>query len=540
MASRPILKSSTIQTIAGLATIVIAGFISRRFYGHYGITIDGWHYLQITRNVRFGILGDVLCDPTMRHHFFSTVPYALWALTGGAVASLKLYAGWKFFSALMGALTAIPAYLIGQHVFGRRAGLLGAALVALMPQLVRIGGFVLTDTPYIFLQTLGFYFALLAVERRSSRQGLWAGLTWGLASLTRTNGILVIPFFALYLGYKVLRDRKQLKTFARIYAMAFLGWGLMNLPYMAYLSSYNGYFTFSGKSTSGLHLRGVGTGQPAEPNGHDLDEGELQRFGRHPRSLSEYYIHFPKTALRVAVRSFRKGHMDDTAINYSFPLAYCLLWAIAFFSLAQGRRPERPQRVFYELGFVWAAGYYLADAAIIHMVERHYHHIYVLFCILAGVGLDRLFTLRLLSARWVQAIALLVIFRSIWMIYGKDMARDPYSDELSARAPLYNDREAVLKKVISAGHGIPDALKLGMSACLDDPRAKTEDDLQFRLANARRFQPEFALCRPRGMEARFCEELAKETKLTSVPLPPDLAADLGNLYSITYSRKPSR
>jgi hypothetical protein len=128
----------------------------------------------------------------------------------------------------LGVLAVGLTYLIGRLTFGRVAGLLAGAAVALNGSLLMSEQSVSTEALFLVL-TLGACLAAIAGSQRSSRPLLLiAGLLLGLASLTRSVGLglaLLVPFSlaAFQPGWRAwLRDSA---TFA-------LGIGLILLPWM--------------------------------------------------------------------------------------------------------------------------------------------------------------------------------------------------------------------------------------------------------------------------------------------------------------------
>jgi len=56
-----------------------------------------------------------------------------WVMGLGHPAQRTIEVVGAYFPAVLGALTTIPVYVVGKEVFDRNAGLLSAALVAILP-----------------------------------------------------------------------------------------------------------------------------------------------------------------------------------------------------------------------------------------------------------------------------------------------------------------------------------------------------------------------------------------------------------------------
>jgi len=91
-----------------------------------------------------------------------------------AFASLHDSLGWTFMwsTAFWGALTVVPTFFVGKEVFGRRAGLVAAFLLAIMPSHVQRS--VLSNADHdsfiLFFIVLTFYFLLKAVSVQDHRK----------------------------------------------------------------------------------------------------------------------------------------------------------------------------------------------------------------------------------------------------------------------------------------------------------------------------------------------------------------------------------
>ncbi len=107
----------------------------------------------------------------------------------------------RFVSVLVGLLTVYLTYALGRTLYGRRAGLLAALLIALMPYHVIVSRQVLLDGPMTLFSTLTL---LLLATYAVTRRPLWlyaAGAGMGLTFLSKETGVLLVGaiyvFFAL-------------------------------------------------------------------------------------------------------------------------------------------------------------------------------------------------------------------------------------------------------------------------------------------------------------------------------------------------------
>jgi dolichyl-diphosphooligosaccharide--protein glycosyltransferase len=108
-------------------------------------------------------------------HFFNwLLASIIWLIGLGSPSPHLVDVVGAYFPAVLGALTTIPVYFIGKELFGRWAGVLAAALIAIMPGEFMgrsILGFTDTHVAETLLTTLTMLFLILAI-RRASQGGL--------------------------------------------------------------------------------------------------------------------------------------------------------------------------------------------------------------------------------------------------------------------------------------------------------------------------------------------------------------------------------
>ncbi|HWG89655.1 MAG TPA: glycosyltransferase family 39 protein [Candidatus Thermoplasmatota archaeon] len=133
--------------------------------------------------------------------------------------------------AVLGALTIPVVYGIGTVWRNRATGVAAAVLLAVMPYHVRVSRTAFVDAGFALMLCLAILCALLWYQRRTTRWAALAGVTAGLALLSKLPGILILPVLGLfvlveaaYLGYRAYRDRAELqalKTFGKHVGVAF-------------------------------------------------------------------------------------------------------------------------------------------------------------------------------------------------------------------------------------------------------------------------------------------------------------------------------
>jgi len=120
----------------------------------------------------------------------------------GHVIPGGFWTGGRIVNAVLGVLVVALVALIGLQVWGPGVALLAAALAAVSPSLILVGGSLLSEPLFVAL-VLGAVAAALR-SRSSRRRVLWAacaGVLVGLAGLTKSTGVLLalplVPAVAL-------------------------------------------------------------------------------------------------------------------------------------------------------------------------------------------------------------------------------------------------------------------------------------------------------------------------------------------------------
>jgi 4-amino-4-deoxy-L-arabinose transferase-like glycosyltransferase len=131
-------------------------------------------------------------------------------------------------------VTVYLAWRLGRRLWGERAGLLTAALVAILPLHVLLSHYATVDVTQSLFIVLALYLSVGMVERADWRTCLWAGAAAGLAASTKYNGGLVIlaPALSAVLAGSagVAPVRLVLKRWALLLAGAALAFALTS-PY---------------------------------------------------------------------------------------------------------------------------------------------------------------------------------------------------------------------------------------------------------------------------------------------------------------------
>ena len=139
---------------------------------------------------------------TLRPPGYPTLIAAVYAVCGPHLLALRLV------EALLGVLSVALIGGVGARIFGRRAGLIAAALAALHPVLAFLPTIQYSENTLVLVVVLAFG----ATFEAWRRGGLWrwaaGGVLWGLALLVRPNTVLVLPGLAIGLALALHRERR--------------------------------------------------------------------------------------------------------------------------------------------------------------------------------------------------------------------------------------------------------------------------------------------------------------------------------------------
>ncbi len=134
----------------------------------------------------------------------------------------KMYLIGRSLTVGMGVGTVLAVYRIGERLWGRRAGLLAALTLAVMPLHAQHSHFLTVDVPATFWAMLSLLWAVrLATEDpKPLRAALWAGVFAGLAAATKYNlALAVLPLVAACI---LTRQWKGLALGVPMFVLAFL------------------------------------------------------------------------------------------------------------------------------------------------------------------------------------------------------------------------------------------------------------------------------------------------------------------------------
>ncbi len=216
---------------------------------------------------------------------------------------------------ITGALLCWPIYALGKALYGQRAGLIAAALVAVYPALAAwpLLWSTMTESPFLLFVFSGIWavYRALAMHLPEEAPGLsrpsslgWylaTGVFFGLAYLTRPEGLTYFAVLGLFMALWHLAHGTLFRpaVMARL-ALAVITCVLVMSPYVLYLHRVTGHWLLSGKV--GLILDIAPAYLADDQAAHDYAVSRLDSSGaeimwlspdRFQKRLSEYVLADP-------------------------------------------------------------------------------------------------------------------------------------------------------------------------------------------------------------------------------------------------------
>ncbi|MEO8287332.1 MAG: PA14 domain-containing protein [Chloroflexota bacterium] len=172
--------------------------------------------------------------------------------------------GDRMLSVVSGLLAVLFVFRIGRLLWGSRAGLLAAAMLAVSPLALQFSRLAGESTPTGTLWAIGFFYFFMALRYRRWSDWSLAGIAWGFSLYFYASGKLIIPVIALAGLYCLVRWRVD---FFKRYALGFL------LLCFAFLLTFMPYAIFS------LHDNWQGFTGRAQETSIFSPQNQAQAFG---------------------------------------------------------------------------------------------------------------------------------------------------------------------------------------------------------------------------------------------------------------------
>lgn len=245
-------------------------------------------------------------------------------------------------SAILGTLTAIPVYLTGKSLFGRKAGILVALAIVLMPYHVWHSHYSLGDIPSVFLLSWGLYYSSLIIKSSNRRNYILAGLFIGLSASIKYNGglsAIMVPVAHFIRIFWESKGKDKIKEFNKIFVnkpdiinlilsgvSAFLGF-LIGTPYA--LLDFKTFSRTDGPQGAFWQFTNVGSVSSSQ----HFDKFVSESFGRLLNDTG--YVVMPLFFIGLFYVLFRlikkKAEEKDIYLSFIYIVSLFLIWYLAGF-----------------------------------------------------------------------------------------------------------------------------------------------------------------------------------------------------------------
>ena len=112
---------------------------------------------------------------------------------------------------VMGLLTVLATYKIGEVIYGRKLGVVAALFLAVTPLFFRYSIYATSYSTLTFFCTVSILFLFLGIVRGNTKYWLLAGTFLGFAALTSYIALYLAPFFTVAMLYYFLQKRRAIK-----------------------------------------------------------------------------------------------------------------------------------------------------------------------------------------------------------------------------------------------------------------------------------------------------------------------------------------
>jgi 4-amino-4-deoxy-L-arabinose transferase-like glycosyltransferase len=225
-----------------LIPLALSVYVIFSSFSRPGITADGQTYLQIARNLHFGIgLGwQALWVPPLHS--------ILVALVGWLPGVPDLLMASAIVGAVMGIVLTFAVWLLAEELFGRSVALGASVIAALFPHFLWISKAPEAECTYTALLVFSLWLFCVAMRKQLRGMFILSGIAFSLTYMARSEGFLVMLFViaaALFAEWRRLMQRNML----RLTTILLLAFFLTSLPYLLFLRKHYDGWVISPKST---------------------------------------------------------------------------------------------------------------------------------------------------------------------------------------------------------------------------------------------------------------------------------------------------
>jgi 4-amino-4-deoxy-L-arabinose transferase-like glycosyltransferase len=347
------------------------------------VSFDEPHYLQMAASLASGNWSGIL------HPYWSPGYPLVAGLLSFFIKNYE-YAG-RLANILLGSLMIYPVFLMSRRIWNQVVGYLAGAFIAFYPSLAFLHTSALAEPAYMFFSFLGVWLGWQTLETGNWRSALAAGICWGMAYLTKPEGVgFLLVFVGMVAGYFLFRLwKKQQKRELLRFLLAPVGFLLVALGYLIYLHGEAGYWTLSAKGLANQQFEAVSPENGAifetlDENNTSFLMDEIYHTGTFLRQVQE---NGPK--VQISVGALLRKYLSNIfrILKYGVPSTLTLPILILF-SLGLFARPWPAASILpaiYVLTYV--VFYWFGVVPLFHINERYILSLLPAIAIWVGAGI---------------------------------------------------------------------------------------------------------------------------------------------------------
>ncbi len=237
-------------------------------------------------------------------------------------------------SPVMGILTVLATYKIGEVLAGKKYGIISALFLAMTPLFFRYSMYATSYSMLTFFGSVSVLFLFLAIIREDTRYWIMCGVFYGFALLTSYLAIYLAPFFMIALIYYFIKKKRGFKVNTKIVLLLvssalIIGgvWYLRNLVLLGNPVYPNGYTVLGGINIDPLIIETTfeGIKWSATSSFFGGEVSLLEKIG----IFITYRTHFPAISMLTALGI---GLLPNQSKKFWLILAWPLTLSIVILS----------------------------------------------------------------------------------------------------------------------------------------------------------------------------------------------------------------
>jgi len=386
------------------------------------ISFDEANYLRLAAHAR-----GIDCLSLLHPYWSPFYPFLVWCFSP---FFQNMESAGRWVNVLAGTGMIPLMYMWSRRLFGSASARITALMVAIYPTLAFHNTSVMPEALYSLSGILGMFLGWRALVRQQWRDGLFAGICWGAAYLSKPEGIgFIFVFGVCSLFWKIVIKNKisWMKT-AALVLVTTGGFLILASPYLIYLKRSTGTWTISTKSFLNQQMEAsvaFNEGPVKDPFFHVTSDNRYlpydmgMHFGNFHelKSLTESKERIVRLSFRKYILKYFKNlyQLMKETLPQLFGIVLLIFFILGFFDSTY---PSQKFLIFYLLLFV--GFYWFGMVPLFHVNARYLMPLFPVFFIWIGRGncvLYRWFT-QLSMHKWRFSRQISVALTSILFLGG--------------------------------------------------------------------------------------------------------------------------